>query len=221
MAKSFPNTGATVGLAADRSALASPFAGMQFFETDTKALYLYNGSAWVSMLDTDTPPGIVKLTSGSLSGTTTNIVSCFSSVFTNYRLIVNNVRFAGGAADLYFRMLNSTTPFTSGQYYWAYRGLRSDGVSLDSSGGGQTLNYMGITNTVSGVDGNGSYDIFSPFLTNTTYATGIGTGLTSGTGYNMRSGMMAVDNTSSYDGIQLLTNTAPTFTGSYTLYGYN
>ena len=47
MAKSFPNTGATVGLAADRSALASPFAGMQFFETDTKALYLYDGSAWV------------------------------------------------------------------------------------------------------------------------------------------------------------------------------
>jgi len=47
MAKSFPNTGATVGLAADRSALTSPFAGMQFFETDTKALYLYNGTAWV------------------------------------------------------------------------------------------------------------------------------------------------------------------------------
>jgi hypothetical protein len=47
MAKSFPNTGATVGLAADRSALASPFAGMQFFETDTKRNWLYNGSTWI------------------------------------------------------------------------------------------------------------------------------------------------------------------------------
>ena len=47
MAKSFPNTGATVGLAADRTALASPFAGMQFFETDTSRNWLYNGSTWI------------------------------------------------------------------------------------------------------------------------------------------------------------------------------
>jgi hypothetical protein len=46
MAKSFPNTGATVVLAADRTALTSPFAGMQFFETDTKFVYTYDGSAW-------------------------------------------------------------------------------------------------------------------------------------------------------------------------------
>ena len=47
MAKSFPNTGATVGLAADRSALASPFAGMQFFEADTSRNWFYNGSTWI------------------------------------------------------------------------------------------------------------------------------------------------------------------------------
>ena len=46
MAKSFPNTGATVGLAADRTALTSPFAGMQFFETDTYLTYIYDGTSW-------------------------------------------------------------------------------------------------------------------------------------------------------------------------------
>ncbi len=47
MAKAFPNTGVTTGLAADRTALTSPFAGMQFFETNTNKLWVYNGSLWL------------------------------------------------------------------------------------------------------------------------------------------------------------------------------
>jgi len=53
MAKSFPNTGVTTGTAADRAALASPFAGMEFFETDTNKVLVYNGSAWVEVSDLD------------------------------------------------------------------------------------------------------------------------------------------------------------------------
>lgn len=47
MAKAFPNTGATVGLAADRTAMTGMYAGQQFFETDTNLMFVYNGSAWV------------------------------------------------------------------------------------------------------------------------------------------------------------------------------
>jgi hypothetical protein len=59
MAKAFPNTGATTGLAADRSALTGMFAGQQFFETDTKDVYVYTGSAWVKCNDFDNAYGIV------------------------------------------------------------------------------------------------------------------------------------------------------------------
>jgi hypothetical protein len=46
MAKSFPNTGVTTGLAADRTAMTGMYAGQQFFETDTNKVYIYNGSDW-------------------------------------------------------------------------------------------------------------------------------------------------------------------------------
>ena len=49
MAKSFPNTGATVGLASDRTAMTGMYAGQGFYETDTNKNFLYNGSAWVCL----------------------------------------------------------------------------------------------------------------------------------------------------------------------------
>ena len=47
VAKAFGGLGVTAGLAADRSALTGMSAGQQFFETDTKKLFMYSGSAWV------------------------------------------------------------------------------------------------------------------------------------------------------------------------------
>lgn len=53
MPKSFSGLGVTIGLAADRTAISSPVAGQQFYETDTNKLYVYTGSAWAapSMVD--------------------------------------------------------------------------------------------------------------------------------------------------------------------------
>jgi hypothetical protein len=47
MAKAFPNTGVTTGLAADRTAMTGMTAGTYFYETDTKKTFVYNGSSWV------------------------------------------------------------------------------------------------------------------------------------------------------------------------------
>jgi len=46
VAKAFGGLGVTAGLAADRAALTGLVAGMQFFETDTKLLWYYDGTAW-------------------------------------------------------------------------------------------------------------------------------------------------------------------------------
>ena len=59
MGKAFANTGVTVGLAADRTAMTGMYAGQAFYETDTNCQYLYNGSGWVCL----TPSGS-KVTTG-------------------------------------------------------------------------------------------------------------------------------------------------------------
>jgi len=47
VAKAFGGLGVIAGLAADRTSMTGMVAGQQFFETDNKIMYLYDGSAWV------------------------------------------------------------------------------------------------------------------------------------------------------------------------------
>jgi hypothetical protein len=58
MAKAFPNTGVTTGLAADRTAMTGMTAGTYFYETDTKKISVYNGSSWVEINDLDNTGGL-------------------------------------------------------------------------------------------------------------------------------------------------------------------
>ena len=51
VAKAFGGLGVTAGLAADRTAMTSLVTGQQFFETDTKKMFVYSGSAWVQVND--------------------------------------------------------------------------------------------------------------------------------------------------------------------------
>jgi hypothetical protein len=164
--------------------------------------------------------GLVKLISGSLSSTSVNITNCFSSTYNNYKLVLNNIVFSGSGADVYCRMLVASSPYSGAGYYWSYRGLFSNSTSADSSSASQTLAYLGISGSPNTCE-HGTYEFFNPFLTTVTTVFGSGSGLTIGTGYSIRNGGFSVDTTTSYNGFQLLTNSAATFTGSYTLYGYN
>jgi len=67
MAKSFPNTGATViDTVADLPAASAALEGVMMFQKDTNELKICDGSSWVSMLDTDnTPMGAWINTSGT------------------------------------------------------------------------------------------------------------------------------------------------------------
>ena len=59
MAKAFGGLGDTVGLAADRTSMTGMVVGQRFYETDTKDVYVYTGSAWVKCNDFDNAYGIV------------------------------------------------------------------------------------------------------------------------------------------------------------------
>jgi hypothetical protein len=162
--------------------------------------------------------GLVYITSGALSGGTTNFVGCFTSTFTNYRIVLDNL---GGstAIDFYFRFLQSSTPYTVAQYYWAGTGFTSGGATYNTSGAGQTYAYFGATSSVAGTSTcSATMDFYSPLPAVRTFwsSTGIST---VGAGYNLRNVGGAMDNFQVYDGIQFTSLSATTMTGNVTIYG--
>ena len=221
MAKSFPNTGATVGLAADRSALTSPFAGMQFFETDTKALYLYNGSAWVNMLDTDTPPGLVKIFTGSFSSSTGYATgNVFSSDFTNYKIILSVL--SSTAATLYAKLRDSNNADISASNYDSitFRANSNGTSGVGSASAGSTYWVLFPFDINSG-DPSGSYEgtIFSPYLSKRTNLVGYASHANSGVSDTSLTTISNrfINNTSA-SGLVIYPSTG-TFSGNISVYG--
>jgi len=117
MAKSFPNTGATV-IDATADLPGSPSEGMMVFQKDTNELKIYDGSSWISMLDTDTPTGLVLINSSSLTANVNDITSVFSSTYDFYRIMIRSTASVNETL-MYFRFLNGATPITSANYKWA------------------------------------------------------------------------------------------------------
>ncbi len=100
MAKSFPNTGATV-IDAVGDLPASSSEGMMVFQKDTNELKIYDGASWISMLDTDTPPifsSRIKTGRATIGSGAGQVTVTFASAFpnTNFTLITNGTR---GSSD--------------------------------------------------------------------------------------------------------------------------
>jgi hypothetical protein len=163
--------------------------------------------------------GLVYITSGALSGTATNYAGCFTSTYDNYRIVISSYQ-ANATAYLYWRLLSGTTPATSADYSFACIGLRVDGVAINNSNGANASGYTGISQ--SGVNntplGNGTFDIYSPKLSQRTFMSGNSIGYL--TNWYGQSVMSHYNLSNSYDGIQFLTDGAPTFGGTVTIYGY-
>jgi len=105
VAKAFSGLGATI-CDATADLPSSPIEGLIVFQKDTNELKIYDGASWISMLDTDAPPGLVLIQPTSVSGTGVSVSNglvsfsgtpqvfvngVFSSAFTNYRFILNGV----------------------------------------------------------------------------------------------------------------------------------
>jgi hypothetical protein len=118
VARAYAGLGVTTGLAADRAALSGMVAGQQFFETDTKALWIFDGSVWSSVLNAREPSGLVLVSPSSVSGTGASVSNglvsftgtshifvngVFSSQFKNYRLVLNGVGSLGTVANVRWR----------------------------------------------------------------------------------------------------------------------
>jgi hypothetical protein len=222
MAISNNSTGLRPGVCTSTTRPTAPYEGQMIYETDTDLTYVWGGSAWqqVSGGTAVGNSGLVYITSGSLSTGTTNFAGCFTSTYNNYRIVVSSAA-VSGAADIYIRYLTTgTTPTSASQYYWAYRGLTSGAGSADSGANAAGYGYTGWSSPGAGGQGGVSMDIYDPFSsTKNTLASSSASMLGAGV-YTSRMGMVAWDASTSFTGIQFVTASSETLTGSVIIYGY-
>ena len=63
--------------------------------------------------------GLVYITGGALSSTAVNFVGCFTSTYTDYRIVVDSLAW-NATGDLFYQFLTGTTPYTNADYLAFY-----------------------------------------------------------------------------------------------------
>lgn len=164
--------------------------------------------------------GMWRVASGTLSTATTDFQSVFTSDFTNYRIVMDQLLLSG-AGDIYWRLLSGSTPATGTDYGWAFNGYTSAPAAADSGGSNQSLAYTGVTMTAGVANLRVSactIDLMNPQVAERTFALTQAATITNV--YRGLSGAAAHNLTTAYDGIRFLTNSAVTMGGNVTIYGY-
>jgi hypothetical protein len=186
------------------------------YETDTNRVLVWDNAAWVMIADTDTPPGMQLVASGTLSGTSRNFEGCFTSEFRNYRIVLDGIARSDNS-ELFFRYLLNSTAQQANNYYWSVPGFAINGNTNNLFSQGSTVGTTGInSDTGNGHRGNGTMEIFNPFTTETKWAQ-----IFSVTQFwGFRSGAVAYNSQTAFNGIQFLSNGAATMTGNVAIYGY-
>jgi hypothetical protein len=163
--------------------------------------------------------GLWKITSGSLSGSSTNFVGCFSSDYDNYRVVVQSIK-TNANADIRIRMLNGTTPLTNSSYVWTNFGYANGGGALitEVSAGLLSSIYTGLAIYSTGIQGSLVFDVNTPNLVKNTIFMGQSVSFNGSWLSKTLFGLQQDD--ISFDGFQFTTLGAPTMTGTVTIYGY-
>jgi hypothetical protein len=181
--------------------------GQYAYLEDTNATQFYDGASWVSV---GTTPGLVYITSATASASAAlNINSCFSSTYTNYRIIYNFT--ASTTLELQMRFRLVTTDY-SGTEYTDYGFGMGSGGSFNLQHVNTTQFTIGYVNTTEPI--HGSMDIYSPNVAVKTNFSNL-SGIAASIYENGR-----VNTTTQYDGFSLLASTG-NITGTVKIYGYS
>lgn len=166
--------------------------------------------------------GLTYITGGALSSTTTNFAGCFTSSFENYRIEFSKISMNTGGY-LSFRMLNSTTAFTTAVYHSGLVSTNSQSttVTVDKVDAA-TFGIFGYSFQAT-TDGSMSAasDFMNPFGTGRTFYTGGASSYYAiAPFFSISNGGGGVNSTNSFDGIQILNSNGGTIAGNVRIYGY-
>jgi hypothetical protein len=188
----------------------------------TKARDLANGGFGLVLVK---PSSVVNGTDngkGTVSFSATSPVSfnnVFSSTYENYQILINFTTNSANDGDVYIRLRASASD-ASTAYYWGRRGWSIAGAGTDGNGNNATaFTVMTQDASIAGYS-HVQLNILSPFLTQKTKASWIGSATTDAGSVYGQFGGGVLDNTISYDGFSLV-NQNGTSTGTISVYGYN
>lgn len=200
------------GTAARASAIPTPSTGMTSYigVTGTASIpqiETYTGSAW------QTPYGLTLVASATVSNAASlTIDNCFTSAFTNYRLVINCSTSAAVGGKFVFRT-------ASGDYTTAEYQRQRIYVAATTVVGSRTANAAnGEFNDIGPVPAGHTIDIFNPNVADYTtwVAHGLYAAVASQPELNMTVGTLA--NSQLVTGIKF--NQAANLTGTVRVYGY-
>ena len=129
------------GICTSTTRPTAPYEGQMIYETDTNRVLLYDNAAWVMVADTDQPPGLQHIHSGSFSGVTEYIPSSdvFSSDFDHY-LVKLTIDSFSGTGQVYVQMRNSGGNAASNYRYAGYQSYSDSVIVSAVTGSGATTN---------------------------------------------------------------------------------
>jgi len=162
--------------------------------------------------------GLVYVTNGTLSTAATNFVGCFTSTFRDYCIVIDRMT-TSASTDVWFYVLNGSTPFSSSQYYYAYKASNSAGTNLDTTGAGAAAGFLNVRFNGSNQTAGIAMNIYSPQVAAVTHLTNSSQYAVTGA-YASSMGGFSVDNSTVFDGFRIDTRGAATLTGNVTVYGY-
>jgi hypothetical protein len=163
--------------------------------------------------------GLVYVASGTLSTNITDITTIFSSTYRNYRIVIDSPS-VSGAAPFRFRYLTGTnTPTSTGNYFWMLSGVDGGGNAVVVNQNSNAIGSTGWEATAAGGQGAITIDVISPNLAVGTTAI-IDTSFAYSSTFRALSGAVNWNLTTQFTGIRILTDSAVTMAGNYTVYGY-
>ena len=229
MSKAFPNTGATViDSVADLPAASADLEGVMVFQKDTNELKICDGSGWVSVVDTDAPPGLELISPTSVTNATnTNglitfsgvgevmLDGLFSSKYVFYRMLFNMFTTNGTNTDINLRLRANGVSNSGTSYYRQTLNVDNGTVSASRSLG----TYAGFT-WVSNNASRGfcAMDIMDPATASPTFFIPL-----SINGYlGAYSSWYSIQHnvSTSYDGFHFFPGAGLSVSGSVRVYGY-
>lgn len=211
MTISATNQGLRPGVCLSTSRPSSPFTGQLIFETDTNRLAVWNGTSWIVLADTDTPPGLqlIKTQTIGTAVSSVTVSDVFSSDFSNYRIVIDGVSASQNNGSFKFVLNGLTSGVYGTLFYDLYTGSAT-GYNRQNNG-----SFAEIGFTTTNVSMNTVFDVLGPNLAQRTHISGQ---WSQDSYYGWFSFM--VGNTTQYTGFVLSSGTGTTTGGTIRVYGY-
>ncbi len=160
-----------------------------------------------------------KITSGTVtSGTSFDLTSVFSADYDSYKLVLTQIRTASSGGTVQFRLLSGSTPVSTG-YYW---GVTKVDLALNTIavGRGSPANELESDAVVSSSGAMTSLEIHNPFTARPTSFNGQSADSRFAGAYGGISYAGQQNNSTSYNGIRVLSSAFAFTNCTYKLYGY-